>query len=460
MTALRAPTGGMVANNLFVSGGRFLPKPLSRVAAVMQRLRQQKVTLARPAGGDHPLLLPHEEKAEAKMKPAGRDRIHRLIDNATEGFSRKRTSSHSIDTEALPTLREVKALAEVGSPVRGSYEDAERIVGDLFPHPGDTHRWAAANGIMSANAGWVHHTAAATLAHALWVEHGRPTTAAALEHLFGERSPVFKVHGGAMIDKAKRNKLKALYAHPDPYVYDPAHVAETFKTPNFAAAHFDERGTPIDRHVGRLLSPASRMATGAVEADPEKYADVRKVMRAWQEKMGGNKVVHLAYKKLLGHAADELGWEPRQVQEAVWVGVLGLMAAKKRTQQREGDKTDYGTLMSSLTNRALRAGWDIHTVFKDPVFQNAIGRIPDGAKWLEAAAKVSRGNHPQPDEASRPSSTDPDAVESAARRLPAHVAGGAYPIVEELRKVNLSRSAGRRSSSLSALLHLALLAAE
>lgn len=459
MPTLQAPAGGQIANNLYVRGGRFLPKPLSRVATVMRKLRN-RVSLARAAGGTHPLLLPHEEVAAAKTKQATRDQIERLVDNATEGLSRKRVSRHSVTSETLPTLREVKALAEVGSPVRGSYEDAGRVVHDLFPHPGDVERWAAANGILSANAGWVHHTAAATLAHALWVQHGRPTNAAALHHLFGERSPVFLVHGGTMLSKNKRKKLIALYSHPDPYVFDAKQVAGSFKTPNFAAAHFDERGTPIDRHMGRLLSPASRRATEAVEADPHGWAAVRSVMRKWQETMAASKPVHLAYKRLLGEAASQLGWEPRQVQEAVWVGVLSLMAAKKRLERREHDTTDYGSLMSALTKRAVRAGWDIHTVFRDPVFRHAVSLIPDGEKWLQAAAGVSRGNHPLPEEAS-PASSDPEAVESAARRLPAHVAGGAVPIARELRRIGLSRVAPPvHSSALSALLHLALLAAE
>ena len=161
----------MVANNLFVKGGRFTAKPLGRVRRIMDAIRNSKLKLSRQVDES---LTPGEAARVQRMKGPTYAAHRRMIDRAAADRP-----------GLLPTSAEVRALAQHGESVRGGYDDAHKLMTDLLPHPGDAHRWAAINAVLSANTSWLSHTEGATHALALWHRAGRPTSEAALNALFG-----------------------------------------------------------------------------------------------------------------------------------------------------------------------------------------------------------------------------------------------------------------------------------
>jgi uncharacterized protein (TIGR02996 family) len=408
-------------------------------------------------------LTPPEAARVQKMKPVPYAAHRRIIDRALEDRP-----------GMLPTVTEVKGLAHHGEPVRGGYDDAHKLMEALLPHPGDAHRWSAINAVLSANTPWLAHTEGATHVMALWHKAGRPTDAAALNALFGSThrdegklkfAPGTRnvlAHGTkrlvhrlippeashyAMSGLAPQNyyankahKIKAILAKGDDYTFDPRDVSDgSLKTPNFALAHFDEHGVPIDTHMAKLLSPKG-------PADAERRAGKSSLLAA-QKRLVTKAPVALAYKTLVSHAAREMGWEPRQVQEAVWTAVLALMVAKKH-----GAAGDYKSLAAAVHRTAIRAGWDMHTVMRSPQMLQALLHLGGTGEKLYKAVEESRERHPVPQPV-RPSTPHPEAVE--AGRLPAVVSAAARPIAKALK---LSRAGGRHGS-FDALLRLALLAA-
>lgn len=423
------------------------PKPVAR--------------LSRPASDD---LFPFEAERLGKMRTRERKELDRHVNAAVAGRP-----------GVLPTQREVTSLAHFGDPVKGGYHDAHKLMTDLLPHPHDAERWAAINAVLSANEGWLHHTEGATHALALWHKAGRPTDHSALSALFGSThdgkgrarftsnnsvygsgnaSPHIP-HDASLYasrklsppnyDAVKAKKLKHILSLGDGFRFSPHLVADgAFKTPNFAAAHFDERGVPIDTHMAKLLR-LRKKDKGAKET----------VLDA-QKRLVDKAHIALGYKTLVSHAAREMGWEPRQVQEAVWVAILSLALAK-----RHGADGSFGSLVEKLDRRAMRSGWDMHTVFKSDPMMQALHHLGVTDRDFDAAVKASRKRHPVVPHG-MPSAPDSAAVESAAERLPSAVAKAAVPIQDALRHgpVKLSRlHDGRPSSKFDALLHLAILAA-
>lgn len=415
------------------------------------------VKLARPATDS---FFPFEQERMAKMKQQTRDDMSRMTDRA---IGNKKGP--------LPTNREITALAHLGSPSKGGYADAGTMLHDMLGSVHDVHRWAAINAVLSAQTPWVEHTEGATRALAMWHKLGRPQDTPTLQRLFDHAHGAYvtgrlfgptdaKTEGynpmvrgtwkdddkparkkaparlaPSFYDAVKARKLVTILSRPD-FLIDPDEISATkFKTPNFALAHVDHRGVPIDTHMAKLLHVPGRMSA--------------KVLLQAQKDLIDSPAVTMAYKSLIEHSARELGWEPRQVQEAVWVGVLSLMLAKNH------GATSVDHVVDLLHQRAQRAGWDMHTVFESPLMVRSLGALGAEGDKFTAAVRDSRARHPVAG-AVPPLITDPAAIQGALDRVPADTPAAAKPIA---RALHLSRSTPRRSSSFDALLHLALLAA-
>lgn len=430
-------------------------------ARALARAFPEPVRLARAPLPPHESLQGFEGYDLGHMSPAARREHDRLLTRALDDKPHQ-----------LPTIREVKALATFGEPVKGGYADANHIMTKLMGSPGEAQRWAAVNAVLSANTPWLDHTHGATHAMAIWHLAGHPTDEATLRDLFGhtekgERGPVKWVPGKGSVfstgaphpsipkdayvsppappmyfaDKAA--KLVRLFSQPHgAFTFDPKKVSDgSYKTPNFALAHFHPDGVPIDTHMAkavRLLVKNKRQK--------ETVMDAKKCLI-------GRAPVSLAYKALVAEAGKQLGWEPRAVQEAVWVGVLSIMAAKRM------GATDYSGLVSRLNKQAMRSGWDMHSVFKHKTMSQALHYLGADDK-LQAVIDASRRDHPIPP-AVPPTTSDKDALSNVANELPSYIPAAAEPIVDALRHgpVKLSRTHPKLSSAFDALLHLAILTA-
>jgi len=416
-----------------------------------------KVKLARPLRPADPSLLPFEAEDLHGMTTAQRRAIDRHVNRALAD-----------KPGLLPTHKEVHALALAGDPVAGGYSDAHKLNSDLFPHGrDDAERWAALNGVLSANTPWLAHTEGATNALALWHQAGRPTDRATLEKLFGDgkRPNVFfngtkvvphPLPKGAeetyrtrtaspMYFKDKAWKIVSLLSVPGPFRFDPKLIAGgSYKTPNFAYAHMSPDGVPIDTHMGKLF----RRTPGDDIPRDKSLAKAQKLIY-------GRSGSQHAFKTLLAETARGMGWEPRQVQEAVWTGILALMAAKK-----DGGKgASFEEAIKPLSRRAVRAGWDMHTVFQSPVMRQALVHLGVTDKAFAKAVEASRERHPIPP-VEPITIRDHDTLRGAFEHLPAQIKGANVPIAEEMRRspVRLSRVRGGVPSSFDALLHMAILA--
>ncbi len=440
----------------------------------MPQPQPAKLSRNDPVGARRP-LYEFETHDLGKLQPASRREHDRILERAVENRPHR-----------LPTVDEVKALATFGQPVHGGYADAHRMMHTLMQTPGEAERWAAVNAALSANTPWLQHTEGATAAMALWHLAGHPTDEPTLRDLFGhtgrvgaggtkkgklvyesDKPNVFglgsahpripatpftaQAHAPQNYYADKAQKLVRLFSMPHgQFVFHPKLVSDgSYKTPNFAYAHFDPDGVPIDTHMAKAI----HLLYGTEQKTKKDRHGVkyRETIMDAKKRIAGSRPVQLAYKSLIGEAARQLGWEPRAVQEAVWVGVLSIMVAKRY------GATDYAGVISRLNQRAMRAGWDMHSVMRSPTMIQALTHL-GAADRLQAAIDASRKEHPLPPRIA-PTTSDPKALASVAERLPDYIPDAAKPIVDALREgpVQLSRRP-RPGGAFDALLHLAILA--
>lgn len=393
----------------------------------MSRLPRKRVRFAKPGSmADRSVLFPEEVTALESSQGATLKNLDQAV---RQGVSNK--------PGTMPGVGELKALAQVGEPVKGGYKGQQAGVEKLLG-PEDARRWVVINGILSPQSAWVEHTAGAFEALAHWHLKGRPTGAKHLDQIFGttglnedgrviwNRDGLYtgpRTTSGVKIEKIKRYLAGEL---PDAVRWQDVAGVDSYKVPNFSLAYYDSRGVPIDTHMARLLVPGGdwtrgwliRLASG-VGADQKTLKSLKEI----RDNIVTNKAVHLAYKTLIGKAAQELGWEPREVQEAVWVATVGVIVARNLGASPEADQ-----ILSKLNTHALQAGWDLDTVLASPEVQNDLRklgvkprRVTDVRKGLQPTGKPRR-----------PGTGDPAALESAAVRVGGPVPDAGYPIRDRL----------------------------
>lgn len=408
----------------------------------------------------HRNLFPDEQEAVSKWQPGTADRFRAELALALAG--RK---------GLLPTKREVKALATLGEPVKGSYADTGRAMTRLITTPGDAHRWVVLNAILSAQTPWVAHTEGATAVLALWnkirgqyMKLGQEGRKDLLDRAFGTtHQPGGK--GNQILDPSKPRMLgsltqyggqkayaikRFLAAHPvGDYLIDRGDIGKSQKTPNFGVAFFDPRGFPVDTHMTRATIPRELM--DLVRSKPfvrGRLPDVAAALRAAQDKLNGDYNASLAYKLLGLHAADELGWEPRETQEAAWTGTLAVMLAKAH-----GTGNDPDAIMAFLPKDAVRDSWDMGTVLKRATMLHHLSDLGVGQKAVKGAAEYLTDSRPRP--TGNVETSDLAALKSVAERLPAGVEPAARPLEEKL-KMARRRKRASDSPAFVALVRLLL----
>jgi uncharacterized protein (TIGR02996 family) len=356
------------------------------------------------------------------------------IDQARKGLQDK--------PGVIPGLSEVKALATAGEPARGGYRETYRTILDVLKDPGMADRFVTTNAILSAQTGWEAHTAGAI--EALAAHHLGRKDKLSLDQIFGTTSGdgrfvrgTFK--GPDTYTPAKAEALKRLFAQGD----DAEGVRwsdiskGSYKTPNFGLAFVDPRGTPIDTHMGKLLVPGDGFnlkmmhRIGSEAGVPQEILTAAKTVR---DRIVGKTATHVAYKTLLAKAAKDLGWEPREVQEAVWTATVAAMLSKQL-----GAGPRASDVLGKLNRKAVQAGWSLNSVLTNPEVVRDLEILGSSPRKVAAAIRASEKRTPAGP--GRLGTSDPAAFESAVSRLPAERVKAAGPIAARLSRL---RTAWRR----------------
>lgn len=379
-------------------------------------------------GSEH--LLPEESERLGGMK---NESIKGINAGIRQGTGNK--------AGVLPTEREITSLAEVGEPARGGYRAQHDTFSKLLQHPGDADRWATINAILSANSPWESHTADAVEALAKWHHAGRPTDRQGLEKVFGtstldpksgwiwHKTGTFQ--GTRSAYGSKGEKIKDFLARGSDYDggVNWGDISEgSLKTPNFGKAFVDPKGVPIDTHMARLLTPGkpftqsnlARMATG-VGMNVTALSGLKNV----RDKLATDPKVHFAYKTLISAASKKMGWEPREVQEAVWTSLLAIMALKHHDPETRALPT-ASRVLEKLSRQAVAAGWSLDDVLQSPHVEQSMKLYGVSPRRKKDALDILRSR--KPTTTGRLGTSDPAALESAAVRLLPEVPDAARPI--------------------------------
>lgn len=424
-------------------------------------------------------LLPPEVEALAKTQQSG---LKEMNKNIRQGLSDK--------PGLLPGVGELEALAQLGGSVKGAYRNQFDTIASLVPHPEDAGRWATINAILSANSGFEEHTKDAIQGLANWHDRGRPTDPKGLDAVFGKvvtaqvrdpktGEPKFDKNGNKVLARQwvpgtglwkgtrsvwgdKIDKIKEFLSTRRQKAYggevDWGDISKgAFKTANFGISFVDPKGTALDTHMARLLTPGRpftesglhQMALGL--GSKKMYGAIKKV----RDKVVSNKINYLAYKTLVGHAAQRLGWEPREVQEAVWTAVIGIMALRYADEGLM-KVPDAKKIAAKLDARAVAAGWDITSLFDSEGVRDSLEKLEVDPKRLKHVLKQSQ-KAKEAAIAGRPGVGNRAALESAARRIGAAdlKTAASVPIIEHLTGKSAEELAGRKKLSRRVIRYMA-----
>jgi uncharacterized protein (TIGR02996 family) len=273
----------------------------------------------RPEYGKHPdygaaenLLAPLDVNV-ARESPQ-RDEYRRRVADAVAGRE-----------GLLPSVPELKSLAQAGQSVRGQYRHSWEVLRDFIGHS-NAHLFWTANAILSPLAGWEKHSRAAMRlvrqwhegTHALRAATGDPNARMArpdieqlveglkhqtmLEERYApEEAATAKQAGKKVGDlkplyaslswKEKAKQLVQLFHEPEKYIADFSHLAAARrgKIVDFAGAALRYGLTgpqslgyaPIDTHMAKAVVPEEQDLRDAIE---RLYTPTKKQIQEWKQK--------------------------------------------------------------------------------------------------------------------------------------------------------------------------------
>lgn len=333
------------------------------------------------------------------------------------------TSKKSIKNQegSLPTVEELKNLAYAGESVKGEYGLTHKTLTDLLG-PKMSVGWVALNTVLSPQTRWEEHTTGATRLLGMWNDRGAPHEDEDLDQLMKEFHEVRKPNGTraySLLDRNKIAKSKFILKNLEYLAGEGGKVArasELGKTVDFMRAFFDKNGVPLDTHMSKLLKPYDRkkIIQTVREAKPGAASNLLRL----QLKMVSKPQLYLAYKKSVASAANQLGWEPREVQETVWTALLAVMVAKefKTGGLFGGDEK----ILDLLDHQAVREGWNIHNLLDQKEVQHELGR--SGVSALDVQTALAKHSEERKKIGTptrgRISKADPGVIESISERLP------------------------------------------
>lgn len=407
-------------------------------------------------------LFPEENADVAGLKNAS---VRELNTNIRQGLSDKEGT--------IPTVSELTSLAQLGEPVRGSHADQRDVMTELLRKPEDADRWATINAILSANSLFTAHTKDSLRGFANWVSEGRPTDPKGLDRVFGttqkvtEQTPTGNKTKTVMTDWGmwpqkgtedatmsvwgdKVEKIKRFLSEVRQSEYKGGvHWGDisqgSYKTPNFGLSFVDPRGTALDTHMARLLTPGRPFHRTALYQLAKGTGSARVVegIKNARDKLITRGPVYFAYKTLLGHAAKQLGWSPREVQETVWTALMSIMAAKGHNPDLVTDEPRAEDIVATLDRKSIAKGWDLTGLLTDPGVIRSLELVGVNAKEVSNVAKRARARRTKL-AGTGPASVERGAyapLEAVARRLePADSrTAAAQPILDALKKRGYAR---------------------
>lgn len=361
-----------------------------------------------------------EKKVAAKKKKAGGPRIEGDIESmipeeyrgmlTKEELNQLRIGGKLKDTLKLlndavnnnlgylPTLEEIKVLAKMGESARGQYEYGGRYLRACFADYGEAGEvvarfWETANAFFSARTGWKVHSAAASALTEVWINNGMPSGNSPeakkkikeiIEYMKAYEKPNGAIAfpmGNVKWKKAERlmreapsvtEKMKELIAN-----------TKAGKTVNFGEAWTDPKAVPVDSWMGALTRPTD-VFTKRSKHQLEELMDMTsdnphlkgaakaldKKLRTARTEVMSDPVKYNSYKMLVGRAAKELGWEPREVQETVWAAAMGIGLLRASGLKQED-------VVKKFTHEMARHSWDMEEMLNDKRFTSELQR--DGA---------------------------------------------------------------------------------
>lgn len=399
------------------SGKSYSSVPATRVTRLARITDRLKRMAKKPVFDDPFMWSPEESNYLRTARQKTTHELHATADKAIED-----------KPGLLPTISEVKNLATVGESVKGEYNNAYQTLTGLMGHKlADV--WVAANSVLSAQTPWQEHTAGATRLVGMWHERNRPKDDEKVTDLLHEFYTTINPETGkraySMIEPEdqKWKKLRFLLQNGEnikqlPKDWIKSEYGGVGKTPDMVGAFWDSGGTPIDTHMVKLSTPVTYNQKKIAKIVEEKDPSVYKELLNRQTKVFQNPKFYLAYKKLLHAAAEQMGWEPREAQESVWTGLLGVAVAKGL-----GAKNDE--TLNLLNHEAVSQGWDMHSLFSAPELQNDFLRAGVPALALQNVKKQAADLR-RKTKAKRTgpiTGADPEVIAGVARRIPAANAG-------------------------------------
>jgi len=395
----------------------------------------------------------------------------------------------------IPTLKTIKTLAKAGESTRGQYEHSRKVLDHLIG-PNDTDMWVAANAILSPQTEWEEHSQAAMRLLRLWVDHGRTTDPDEVHKYISNQLP-FEVNNNgkrlySLYDYTTQQKILKLFTNPDLYRREKTHLGGEIqsggrgKITDFRGSFYFPWHTALDTHQSKLTTPTyeeikrwidNKFSPGSgddrkkIKENNKKRIQAHKDLRALRDsasQMGGDlpithKIVmaitkdapsdlasslllaqknvisqpwkYNAYKVAMGQAAHEMGWEPREVQEAVWTAVVSIIAMK-----------NYGVhpekILDKLRHEDSFHAWNVGHILTRPGILHDLKAILGPGRSLASFIKKSQTT---PTRSGKVSPGDAAAYQDAVSRIPQNPTGGAWDAVKTaLTERGLKKNARKR----------------
>lgn len=247
---------------------------------------------------------------------------------------------------------------------------------------------------------------------------------------------------------SKSTKLKELLSDPDGFINNIARVAASRrgKIVDFGRAFYDPNGVPVDTHMSKLTTPDAgdvRSQLVGAKGDKDSRAELKQMIhesptphklaqaiaqsghmnlqRALldaQKRVIDSAPVYKAYKVAIAHAAQQLGWEPRQIQETAWSAVVGIIAAKNAG-------VPHDAILQFLRHENAFQAWNVGGLLSTPEITRDIAGLstrPTSAFVAEANRAPARAGQIDPGNAA--------AFADVVGRVPASRNNGAWQPVE------------------------------
>lgn len=311
---------------------------------------------------------------EAGFYPHERDRVLAFGPKVETHYKTLIQRSMENRPGEMPQMREIKALGRAGESARGGYHLFHTIAQHLFGHDEDARvAFPVLNSVFSANTDVPQHTGAALVTTARWMQANKPDDRQAINKILDSVKNIKRVNAqGDDVYAYSTLRMTEHYRKAGDLLEGLGHMSRDIpeimrsitgkglgKTPNFGAAFLHANGAPVDTHYLKATSPYGLDKTdygrdlirhvvqqaglgrrSRYESEEHYNSDLMAAiaehggvealafLKGFNQKMMSSPQHYLAYKALTGQAAHDFNWTVREMQEAVWTGILSVIALR------------------------------------------------------------------------------------------------------------------------------------